>query len=86
MNRNRALWIVQGVLAVLFLFAGAMKLLTRVGLADHAGAGPGDASAFADLHRQRISGDEGERPGRIEWAVAERLNVLIEFGGHAGDL
>ena len=26
MNRNRALWIVQGVLAVLFAFAGAMKL------------------------------------------------------------
>ena len=30
MNRNRALWIVQGVLAVLFAFAGAMKLMTPV--------------------------------------------------------
>ena len=26
MNRNRALWIVQGLLAALFLFAGGMKL------------------------------------------------------------
>jgi hypothetical protein len=30
MNRNRALWIVQGVLAALFLFAGGMKLITPV--------------------------------------------------------
>ena len=30
MNRNRALWIVQGVLAAIFLFAGAMKLITPV--------------------------------------------------------
>src|SRR4051795_12912983 len=30
MNRNRALWIVQGLLAALFLFAGAMKLITPV--------------------------------------------------------
>src|SRR5207253_9973177 len=28
MNRNRARWIVQGVLAVLFAVAGAMKLIT----------------------------------------------------------
>ena len=28
MNRNRVLWIVQGVLAALFLFAGGMKLIT----------------------------------------------------------
>ena len=30
MNRNRALWIVQGLLAALFLFAGGMKLITPV--------------------------------------------------------
>jgi hypothetical protein len=30
MTRNRALWLVQGVLAALFLFAGAMKLMTPV--------------------------------------------------------
>ena len=30
MTRNRALWIVQGLLAALFLFAGGMKLLTPV--------------------------------------------------------
>src|SRR5215211_6910685 len=30
MNRNRALWVVQGVLAALFLFAGGMKLITPV--------------------------------------------------------
>ena len=30
MTRNRALWLVQGVLAVLFVFAGAMKLLTPI--------------------------------------------------------
>jgi hypothetical protein len=30
MNRNRMLWLGQGVLAVLFAFAGAMKLLTPI--------------------------------------------------------
>jgi hypothetical protein len=30
MNRNRALWGVQGLLAALFLFAGGMKLVTPV--------------------------------------------------------
>jgi hypothetical protein len=30
MNRNRALWIVQGLLAALFLFAGGMKLITPI--------------------------------------------------------
>ena len=30
MNQNRALWIVQGLLAVLFLVAGGMKLLTPI--------------------------------------------------------
>ena len=30
MNRNRALWVVQGLLAALFLFAGGMKLITPV--------------------------------------------------------
>jgi hypothetical protein len=29
-NRNRALWVVQGLLASLFLFAGGMKLVTPV--------------------------------------------------------
>ncbi len=28
MNRNRMLWIVQGLLALVFLFAGGMKLIT----------------------------------------------------------
>jgi DoxX-like protein len=30
MNRNRALWLVQGLLAALFVFAGGMKLITPV--------------------------------------------------------
>ena len=30
MNWNRALWVVQGLLAALFLFAGGMKLITPV--------------------------------------------------------
>jgi hypothetical protein len=30
MNRNRALWIVQGLLAAVFLFAGGTKLITPV--------------------------------------------------------
>jgi hypothetical protein len=30
MNRNRALWMVQGLLAALFLFAGGMKLVTPI--------------------------------------------------------
>src|SRR3954451_8168169 len=30
MNRNRALWIVQGLLAALFFFAGGMKLIAPV--------------------------------------------------------
>ena len=30
MNRNRVLWIVQGLLAASFLFAGGMKLITPI--------------------------------------------------------
>ena len=30
MNRNHVLWIVQGVLALIFLFASAMKLITPI--------------------------------------------------------
>jgi DoxX-like family len=30
MNRNRALWLIQGLLAALFVFAGGMKLITPV--------------------------------------------------------
>ena len=30
MNRNRALWLIQGLLAAVFLFAGGMKLITPV--------------------------------------------------------
>lgn len=33
MNRNRVVWIVQGLLAALFLFAGGMKLLTSLAAA-----------------------------------------------------
>jgi DoxX-like family len=32
MNRNRGLWLIQGLLAALFLFAGGMKLITPVEL------------------------------------------------------
>jgi hypothetical protein len=44
------------------------------------------AAAFADLHRQRDGGDEGERPGRVERAVPELRNGLVQVGGHPGDL
>ena len=40
------------------------------------------AAALADLHRQRVGGHEGERPGGVEGPVAELLDVLVEVGGH----
>lgn len=39
-------------------------------------------AAFSDLHRQRVGGDEGERPGLAQGAVAELGHVFIEVGGH----
>ena len=43
-------------------------------------------AAFADLHRQGIGRDEGERPSGVEGAVAGLLDVLVEVGGHPRDL
>ena len=40
------------------------------------------ASALADLHRERISGDEGERTGLVEGPVAEVLDDHVELFGH----
>ncbi|VOI55323.1 Uncharacterised protein [Streptococcus pneumoniae] len=44
------------------------------------------APALADLHAQRIGGHERERAGHPERAVAEGLDLLVELGGHPGDL
>ncbi len=46
MNRNRALWIVQGLLAALFLFAGGMKLLTPVAVLSAMSPFPGEFIRF----------------------------------------
>jgi hypothetical protein len=43
-------------------------------------------AAFADLHRQRVRGHERERARLVQGAVAELLDVLVELGGHPGDL
>src|SRR3954466_74325 len=46
MNRNRALWIVQGLLAALFLFAGAMKLITPIEVLSVMSPFPGEFIRF----------------------------------------
>ena len=46
MNRNRALWIVQGLLAALFLFAGGMKLITPVEMLSVMSPFPGEFIRF----------------------------------------
>ena len=46
MNRNRALWIVQGLLAALFLFAGGMKLITPVEVLSAMSPFPGEFIRF----------------------------------------
>ncbi len=49
MNRNRALWIVQGLLAALFLFAGGMKLITPVEVLSVMSPFPGEFIRFIGL-------------------------------------
>src|SRR5215208_1815118 len=46
MNRNRALWIVQGLLAAVFLFAGGMKLITPVEVLSAMSPFPGEFIRF----------------------------------------
>ena len=46
MNQNRALWIVQGLLAALFLFAGGMKLITPVEVLSVMSPFPGEFIRF----------------------------------------
>ena len=46
MDRNRALWIVQGLLAALFLFAGGMKLITPVEVLSVMSPFPGEFIRF----------------------------------------
>ena len=50
------------------------------------GHGVDHSSAFADLHRQRVGGDERERARLGEGTVAEVLNDRVQIRGHAGDL
>src|SRR3954471_23781809 len=49
MNRNRALWIVQGLLAALFLFAGGMKLITPVAVLSLMSPFPGEFIRFIGI-------------------------------------
>src|SRR5699024_7394174 len=42
--------------------------------------------AFADFHGEGVGGDERERPGVPEGAVAELVDVLVEIRGHARHL
>src|SRR3954467_2261887 len=46
MTRNRTLWLVQGVLAALFLFAGAMKLITPIEVLSVMSPFPGEFIRF----------------------------------------
>jgi len=46
MNRNRALWILQGLLAAVFLFAGGMKLITPVEVLSVMSPFPGEFIRF----------------------------------------
>jgi NAD(P)H-hydrate repair Nnr-like enzyme with NAD(P)H-hydrate epimerase domain len=39
-----------------------------------------DAAAFADLHRQRVSGDERERASLVERSVTELIDGLVQVG------
>jgi hypothetical protein len=49
MNRNRVLWIVQGLLAALFLFAGGMKLITPVAALSMMSPFPGEFIRFIGI-------------------------------------
>src|SRR5215211_6526875 len=49
MNRNRALWIVQGMLAALFLFAGGMKLITPIEVLSMMSPFPGEFIRFIGI-------------------------------------
>ena len=42
-----------------------------------------DASAFAHLHGQCVSGDERERPSVVEGAMAELVHVFVQVRCHA---
>jgi DoxX-like family len=46
MNRNRVLWGVQGVLALVFLFAGGMKLITPIEVLSVMSPFPGEFIRF----------------------------------------
>ena len=41
-----------------------------------------DASSFAHLHGERVSGDERERPSVVEGAMAELVHVFVQVGCH----
>jgi hypothetical protein len=49
MNRNRALWIVQGVLAASFLLAGGMKLITPIAVLSMMSPFPGEFIRFIGI-------------------------------------
>jgi hypothetical protein len=39
-------------------------------------------SAFSHFHGERVGSHERERSRRIEWAVTEGLDMLVEVGSH----
>ena len=41
-----------------------------------------DASSFAYFHGERVSGNEGERPGIVEGPVAELIHVFVQVCCH----
>ena len=59
-------------------------------IAVHAGREQDDgidhAPTFADFHRQRVGGDEGEGAGLVQGAVAELFDVLVQRRRHPADL
>jgi hypothetical protein len=78
---NRSLWIVQVLLAVLFLVAGGLKLVRRIEAMTKQVPLPGMFLRFigvADCRRGK-----GERPGRIA-SVSPRLTYTIRLPGSSG--
>ena len=44
--------------------------------------GVDDTATLADLHRQRVSDDERERPCGVQRPVTALPDVLVELGSH----
>lgn len=82
-SMNRALWIVQGLLALLFLFAGGMKLVLPIGEMTKQMPIPGWFLRFIGIAEVLggigliLPGLTGIRPGLTPLAAAGLLTIMI---------